>query len=166
MQELLHFLRVLLGNCGFDVINFMQQQGLMPLFVHRPVRAPTASASTDAPTFRARWWSSAMTVIQCEIISTVMTSTPAMWWTATGPSTSTPITVGASTLWGLGSTASSVTGGPPVPLPGPSAESLIFKHFFFKMSIETGHVSNPPVPSGAPRNLLYLTTISMWHWIQ
>lgn len=130
-KELLHFLCVLLGDCGLDIINLMQQQGLMPLCVHRPVRAPTASASTDAPTFRARWWSSAMTVIRCEIISTVMTSTPAMWWTATGPSTSTPITAGASTLWSLGSTASLVTGGPPVPLPGPSAESLIFKHFSF-----------------------------------
>lgn len=108
----------------------MQQQELISLCVLRPVRAPTVSASTDAPTSRARWWSSAMTVIQCKIISTVMTSTPAMWWTATGLSMSTPIIAGASTLWGLGSTASSVTGGPPVPPPGPSAESLIFSQIF------------------------------------
>lgn len=110
------------------MINDMQQREIISLCVPRPVRAPTASASTAAPTSRARWWSSTMTVIQCKIISTVTTSTPATWWTATGPSTSTPITVGASTLWGLGSTASSVTGGPPVPPPGPSAESLIFSH--------------------------------------
>lgn len=52
-----------------------------------------------------------------------------------------------------------------MPPPGPSAESLIFsqifKLFFFKMSIETGHVSNPSVSIGAQRNLLSLTTISM-----
>lgn len=106
----------------------MQHQEL--LCVLRPVRAHTASASTDAPTSRARWWSSAMTAIRCKIISTVVTSTPAMWWTATGLSTSTPITAGASTLWGLGSTASSATGGPPVPPLGPSAGSLIFSTIF------------------------------------
>lgn len=120
-------------NC--DLINFMQEQELSSLCVLRPVRAPTASASMDAPTSRARWWSSAMIVIRCKIIFTVMTSTPATWWMATGLSTSTPITAGASTLWGLGSTTSSVTGGPLVQPLGPSAESLIFsptfKHFYF-----------------------------------
>lgn len=135
---LFHITHFNVWNCGLDVINFMQQQEFISLCVLRPVRAPTASASTDAPTSRARWWSSAMTVIRWKIISTVMTSTPATWWTATGLSTSTPITAGASTLWGLESTASSVTGGPAVPPPAPSAESLIFSqifkhlHFFFQ----------------------------------
>lgn len=128
-------------NIGAHTITCEQQEELISLCVLRPARAPTASASTDGPTSRARWWSSAMTVIQCRIVSTATTSTPATWWTATGPSTSTPITVGASILWGLGSTASSVTGGPPVLPLGPSAESLIFSQSLYTLLIvATGHV--------------------------
>lgn len=92
----------------------------------RPARAPTAYASTSAPTSRVRWWSLVTTVIRCRIISAAVTSTPATSWRATGPSTSTPTTAAASTSWGPESTASSATGGPPAPPPGPSAESQIF----------------------------------------
>lgn len=94
--------------------------------VSRPARAPTASVSTSAPTSRARWWSSVTTVSQCRIISAVGTSTPVTWWKATGPSMSTPTTVAGSISWGPGSIASSATGGPPAPPPGPSAESPTF----------------------------------------
>lgn len=140
-KKTLAFKIITTHNIGAHTITCEQQEELISLCVLRPARAPTASASTDGPTSRARWWSSAMTVIQCRIVSTATTSTPATWWTATGPSTSTPITVGASILWGQGSTASSVTGGPPVLPLGPSAESLIFSQSLYTLLIvATGHV--------------------------
>lgn len=98
-----------------------------PLCVTRKVRDLIVCASTRSQTFKVRWWNSATTVSQCRIVSAARTSIPATSSTATGPCTSTPTTTAASTSWDLESTPSSLTGGPPAPPLGPSAELQIFR---------------------------------------
>lgn len=83
--------------------------------------------STSISTWEVRWWSSWTTALTSRTVSVCPTSTPAMWWTATGSCTSIPTTEDVTTTWGLASTGASATGEATTPGSAPSGDSWISK---------------------------------------
>lgn len=83
--------------------------------------------STSISTWEVRWWSWWMTAPTSQTVSACPTSTPAMWWMATGSCTSIPTTEDDTTTWGLASTGASVNGEATTPGSAPSGGSWISK---------------------------------------